>query len=83
MVLPKEIRDKGKVTITRQLQEFKKGENVTLILEPSVHKGTFNPRFQGRAGVIQGKKGNCYEVMIKDIRKHKSLIIHPVHLKRS
>ena len=80
--LTKGIREKGKVTVTRHLQEFKVGERVRLKLEPSVHKGTFNPRFQGKNGVVKAKKGNCYEVLIKDMNKEKNVVVHPVHLVR-
>ena len=80
--LTKEHKDKGKVTITRMLQQFKEGEKVTLVLEPAVHEGAFYPRFQGRHGIVEGKRGNCYIVKIKDLNKTKSMIIHPVHLRR-
>jgi len=39
------------------------------------------PRFHGLAGIVKGKKGNCYQVTIKDGRKTKELVVHPVHLK--
>ena len=31
---------------------------------------------------FKGKKGNCYEVLIKDGGKEKTLIVHPIHLKK-
>ncbi len=79
--LTKPLREKGKVTITRLLRKFKVGDRVTLVLEPAVSKGVFNPRFQGQAGVVKSKKGECYEVEINDSGKRKSLTIHPVHLR--
>ena len=78
--LTKGIREKGKVAITRHFQEFKQGQKVILKIEPSIQKGTFNPRYQGKTGIVKAKKGRCYEVAIKDIKKEKSIIIHPVHL---
>ncbi|MBU0535995.1 MAG: 50S ribosomal protein L21e [Nanoarchaeota archaeon] len=80
--LRKGFRQKGKVSITRFFQEFKEGERVLLKAEPSVHGGMYFPRFHGRSGTIQGKKGRCYEVLIKDIKKDKVITIHPVHLRR-
>lgn len=80
--LSKSHRDRGKVTITRHFQEFKEGERVKLVLEPSFHKGIFHPRFHGKSGVVQSKKGKCYYVLIKDFTKEKNLIVHPVHLRR-
>lgn len=79
--LKKPLREKGKVTLSRHLKKFKVGDRVTLILEPSVHKGVFNPRFHGRSGIVKSKKGECYEIEIKDSSKKKSLTIHPVHLR--
>ncbi len=73
---------KGKISISRYLQEFKEGERVKLNIESSIHKGMFNPKYQGRTGIIIRKRGNCYEVNVKDITKLKKLIIHPVHLTR-
>ena len=64
------------------LQEFKIGDKVALKADSGVQKGMYFPRFHGKAGVVKGKKGKCYEVMIKDIGKEKTLIVHPVHLRR-
>ena len=80
--LAKSLREKGKLSIRKYLQEFKKGDKVLLKAEPSVHKGIYYPRFHGKTGVIKNKKGNCYEVAIKDNKKEKILIVHPVHLRR-
>jgi len=79
--LRKNIRDKGKISIRRYLQSFKKGERVFLGSEPAVQKGMYHPKYYGKAGLIKNKRGNCYEVLIKDGGKEKTLIIHPIHLK--
>ena len=81
--LKKERRRKGKISITRYFQSFKVGDRVYLSAEPAVQKGMYYPRFMGKSGIIQGKRGNCYEVRINDIGKEKMLIIHPVHLMRA
>lgn len=78
--LSKGVGTRGKVSMTRHLQEFSLGDRVNLTLEPSIHKGMFNPRFQGKNGKIVGMQGKCYQVEIKDISKKKRLVIHPVHL---
>ena len=51
-------------------------------VEPAIQKGMYHPRFVGKAGIIAGKVGRCYEVTIKDINKAKMLVVHPVHLRR-
>lgn len=78
----KNIRTKGKISIKRYLQEFKVGDKIALSAESSLHKGMYFPRFHGKIGVILEKRGNCYEIMIKDHNKEKKVIVHPVHLVR-
>ncbi|MCX8147318.1 MAG: 50S ribosomal protein L21e, partial [Candidatus Woesearchaeota archaeon] len=61
---------------------FKEGDKVMLDANPSVHRGMYFPRFHGKCGVIKGRRGFCYEVLINDLGKEKILIIHPIHLKK-
>ena len=72
----------GKISISKFLQKFKQGEKVCLKAEPAVQKGLYFPRFHGKVGIIKDKKGECYEIFIKDGNKEKMIIVHPVHLKR-
>ncbi len=78
----KEIRAKGKISISRYFEEYKEGEKVALSVESAVQKGMYFPRFIGKVGVIIGKRGRCYEIKVNDQGKEKTLIAHPVHLKR-
>mgnify|MGYP001596420288 CR=1 FL=1 len=80
--LKKAPAEKGKISFTTYFQELEQGQSVVLKLEPSVHKGMFLPRFYGRTGIIGKKHGSCYEVSIVDGSKPKTLIVHPIHLKR-
>ncbi|MDP3765353.1 MAG: 50S ribosomal protein L21e [Nanoarchaeota archaeon] len=79
----KEKRRRGKISITKYFQSFNAGDRVYLGLESAVQKGMYYPRFMGRAGIIKSKRGKCYEVAINDFGKEKTLIVHPVHLKRA
>ena len=79
----KEKRSKGKISITRYFQSYTIGDRVYLGLESAVQKGMYHPRFMGRSGTIKGKRGRCYEVAINDLGKEKTLIVHPVHLKKA
>ncbi|MBI2653278.1 50S ribosomal protein L21e [Candidatus Woesearchaeota archaeon] len=79
----KEKRARGKISLTRYFQSFKVGDKVYLAVEPSVQKGMYHPRFMGRAGIIKSRRGKCYEVSINDLGKEKTLIVHPIHLKRA
>jgi len=81
--LRKNIRRRGKISLNRYFQGFSEDDRVRLNMEPSVHKGMYFPRFHNKMGVIKGKQGTCYKVIIKDGKKEKLLIVHPVHLKKA
>ena len=40
------------------------------------------PRFHGKIGTVVSQKGRCYTVKIKDGNAEKTLIVHPVHLRK-
>lgn len=80
--LSQNIRNRGKVPLSRYFRKFETGDKVHLKLNPNIQKGRFFPRFHGLTGTITGKKkGFCYEVQIKDGGKEKLLYVHPIHLK--
>lgn len=78
----KNFRRRGKISVSSYFQQFKEGEKVYLNPEPSVLKGMPHRRFFGKTGIVQGQRGNCYAVLIKDQNKPKTIIIHPIHLKK-
>ncbi|KYK25608.1 hypothetical protein AYK26_05710 [Euryarchaeota archaeon SM23-78] len=75
-------RIKGKLSLRKYLEEYKPGERVVLKADSIVQKGLFHPKFIGKTGVVSKKLGSCYEVVIKEFRKHKKIVVHPVHMKR-
>jgi large subunit ribosomal protein L21e len=77
-----DFREKGKVSLSKYFQEFKEGDKVCLKIQSNVTKGMFFPRFHGLSGVVTGKRGSCYEVLIRDGGKHKTIVTHPIHLNR-
>lgn len=79
----KELRAKGKVSLTNYFRAFNSGDRIHLAVESGIQKGMYHPRFMGKSGVIKGKRGRCYEVKINDFGKEKILIVHPVHLKKA
>lgn len=80
--LRKSLRNRGKISLTKYFQGLKQGDKVRLCAEPAVQKGMYFLRFHGKSGVVEGKKGACYEIKIRDGNKEKTLIVHPVHLKK-
>lgn len=81
--LSKSPRTKGKISLARYLQNFNINDKVTLNAEPAYQKGMYHPRFHNKVGIVKAKQGNCYKVDIKDGGKLKTLIIHPIHLKKT
>lgn len=81
--LTRNIREKGKIPLSKYFQSFEKGEKVNLVINSNVQKGRFFPRFHGLTGTVTGaKKGSCYEVTLKDGGKTKTIYVHPIHLKK-
>ena len=72
----------GKFSLRRYLQILKEGDKVALVAESSIHKGLYYKRFHGKIAKVIAKKGFCYEVQFKDGNKSKTLIVHPVHLRK-
>lgn len=79
----KELRAKGKISLTNYFRSFNSGDRIHLAVESGVQKGMYHPRFMGKSGIISGRRGRCYEVKINDFGKEKILIVHPVHLRKA
>ena len=80
--LTKSLRTKGKIGLSRYFAVFKEGDKVALKAEPSVQKGQYYRRYHGKVGIVKGKRGRCYEVIVKHDTKIKTFMVHPVHLKK-
>ena len=78
----KNIRRKGKISITRYFQKLDEGSQVVLAMEPAVQKGLYFRRFHGKKGIVQGMKGTCYNIKVRDGNKIKLVTVHPAHLKK-
>lgn len=78
--LKKKVREKG-LKLGKFLQEFSTGQRVILDIEPASQKGMPHPRYNGRSGIIVGKRGRAYLVQIRDGSKLKTLISRPEHLR--
>jgi large subunit ribosomal protein L21e len=72
----------GRISLKRYFESYKQGEKVQLVQDPSVHKGFFHKRFYGKMGVVEGKRGACYEVTVLDGKMSKLLIVHPIHMRK-
>ncbi len=81
-MMRKNVRDKGKISLSSYFANYKQGDKVALFAEPAVQNGLYHLRFHGKVGIIKNKQGECYNVAIVDGGKPKTVIVHPVHLKR-
>ncbi|MBN2603853.1 MAG: 50S ribosomal protein L21e [Candidatus Thermoplasmatota archaeon] len=81
-ILTKKPRVGAISPIARALQQFDKGDNVNIVIDPSVHKGMPHIRFHGYTGKIEGTQGEAYLVGVVVGKKHKTLIIRSEHLRR-
>ena len=79
MVRRKNIRERGKLKLSRYFQKFKEGDRVSVVKEKSLARG-FPDRIQGLTGVVKGKQGRAYAVEIKTQSKNKKYLIEPIHL---
>jgi len=77
----KTVRTRGKLQLSKYFQEFKHGDSVAVVREPSV-TASFPVRLQGRTGVVEYKRGRAYMVKVKDMEKEKQFLIKPIHLKK-
>ncbi len=79
----KRLSERGPIPVNRIVKVFQPGDRVAIDIEPSFHNGMPFKRFQGYTGVIEGVRGDAYLVKIYDGGKEKTVISHPVHLKRA
>ena len=80
--LKNDARDSGTSPPRRSVQQFDGGQKVHLKIDPSVPKGQFHPRFNGRTGTVVGKQGRAFKVEIEDGSVSKTLIAAPAHLRQ-
>lgn len=78
----KNVRERGKLNLTKFFAEYGKGDKVKLMPDPTYHKGLYSLKFHGKNAIVQAQRGDCYEVTIKDGNKIKTLISHPIHLRK-
>ncbi|MBI2133883.1 50S ribosomal protein L21e [Candidatus Woesearchaeota archaeon] len=81
-VMTKPSSARGKFPSGKFIQSFAVGDKVVLSAEPSVFKGLYFRRFHGKTGEVSGKRGSSYQVIVKDGKKPKMIIVNPVHMVR-
>jgi large subunit ribosomal protein L21e len=80
-VLKKSVREKGAVpSLSRLLVEYREGDVVHIDINPSVHKGMPHRRYQGKTGIVVGRRGRALIVRVKLGEKEKTLFVRPEHV---
>ena len=75
-------RRMGKLTITKLLRVFDKGQRVQINIDPSIHSGLPDARYQGLSGTVEGRQGKqTFRISLKLGKKLKTLLVNSAHLK--
>jgi large subunit ribosomal protein L21e len=82
-MLTKSVRQRGMPNLGKLLCSYNEGDRVDIIINPAIHGGQPHKRYHGRVGIIQGRRGQAYEVETTLGNKTKLLIIRPEHLRPS
>lgn len=81
-LLKKNIRERGAVPqLSLLMIDYKLGDKVHIITNPSIQKGMPHRRYHGKTGEVVGKRGKSYIVKVAQGGKEKILFIRPEHLK--
>lgn len=80
-LLKKPPRRRGLPSPDRLLYNYKTGEQVVILIDPSVHKGQPHKRFHGKIATIMEKRGKAYVVSLKVGGKVKKATVRPEHLR--
>jgi len=79
----KKVRERSTVPITRAMQRFSEGETVHVAIDSAYPKGAPHPKWHGKTGKVTGSRGRSYLVKIRDQDANKTLIVNPIHLKKT
>ncbi|MCY0868497.1 MAG: 50S ribosomal protein L21e [Desulfurococcus sp.] len=81
-LLRKSVREKGGVPpLSLLMVEYKEGDRVHIVINPSIHKGMPHRRYHGKTGVIAGRRGRAYIVKVAVGGKEKILFVRPEHIR--
>jgi large subunit ribosomal protein L21e len=81
-VLTKKVREKGKLPLSRLLNEYDIGEKVVINIDPAIHKGMPHKRFQGKVANIVGQRGKSYILEIPQRKTVKTIIASVEHIRK-
>lgn len=81
-LLKKSPREKGQIpSLSLLLVDYRPGDRVHIVLNPSAHKGMPHRRYHGKTGTVIGRRGRAYEVEVFLGEKRKVILVRPEHLR--
>ena len=81
--LSRPSRERGLSPITRSLQTFEDGDTVSIVIDPSYHRGQPHHRFHGLTGKVMRIQGKAYVIRTRVGKMDKELIVRPEHLRKA
>jgi len=82
-VMRRRVRERGLSPITKVFQQFDVGQQASVNIDPSMHRGQPHVRFQGRTGTVVGMQGRSYLIDVMMGGKKKQIIVRPEHLRKA
>ena len=79
-LLKKSPREKGKIRLSKLLQEYAPGSRVVLKIDSSFQKGMPHRRFHGKIGTVLNKRGRSYVINVTQGNAIKEITVRPEHL---
>jgi large subunit ribosomal protein L21e len=79
-LLSKHPRERGKIRLSKLLQEYQPGSQVVIKIDSSVQKGMPHKRFHGKIGTVVDKRGRSYVVNVSQGDALKEIIVRPEHM---
>jgi len=73
-------RERGKIKLSKLLQEYPPRSSVMIKIDPSVQKGMPHRRYYGKVGIIKERRGRSYVVSVAQGNAVKEIIVRPEHL---
>ncbi len=77
------LRGRGsasKVSVNTLLRQIPIGQSVQVTVDSSIHSGQPFRRFQGKTGIVSGKRGTCYIVQVYQGNQACEVVLNPAHL---
>ena len=81
MARHKNLRKKGKLSLSKLFEEFKEGDTIVLVHNLS-YSASFPKRLHGRTGKVIGKQGKALIIKVNDGKKPKNFVVQRIHLKK-